>query len=176
ALDERPIEGLLLLELLVGRPRTRRRRRNEHGLDDLARLEVVLPGGVVDRLQKELLELDRPLALWVWGHDLDRGVVGDERRRGRRRVDADADQARVEDRVEAVLAVLGKAVVAALLAAVEIAAAVVPAAGPLGDVAAQGRHVADLGRRGAAGGVRERGVELLELRMIGNAGERRPTP
>ena len=72
----------------------------------------------------------------------------------------DVARAVAEDRVILVLAIDGEAARAALLQAVELLVAEVPAARPLREVPADGADVADLRRADFAGGVGERGKQL----------------
>ena len=79
----------------------------------------------------------------------------------------------VHDGVVLVLAGVGVAVVAgaALLLAVEVGGAEVPAARPLHDVASERRHVSHLRRGGVTGSVGQRAVALLDLGMGGDLAE-----
>src|SRR5205823_14804789 len=84
------------------------------------------------------------------------GQQGDGRRAA---VEAAADAVRVDDRVKAVFAALGEASRAALLGTVELRQAVVPAPGPLAEVASECGHVSNLRRGRSFRGVRQGGIE-----------------
>ena len=122
--------------------------------DELAGLERVLREDVDLGAHEEVRGRER--AASARGERLDAGVQGDERDAGRRRVD---DRACVvpEDRVELVLARLREALGPALLEALELGRAEVPAARPLAEIAREGRRVADLRRRGSEARVGEGG-------------------
>ena len=139
--DERPVEGLLFLEFPVDGAGAGRGRRDRDGLDDLSARQDVFAPGVLDRPHEEVVQGDQPPPFGRNG--LEARAVGEQCDGGRGGVNAAAEEVRVEDRVEAVLAVLRVAVVAALLATVEIRQTVVPTARPLAEVAAQRGPVAD---------------------------------
>src|ERR1051325_7184153 len=84
----------------------------------------------------------------------------------------DGAQAVVEDGVVLVFTVLGITDFAALFAAVELFVAEVPAARALKKIPAERGHVADLGSRRRAGGLRKGGVLLVDDRMLGELRQR----
>src|SRR6185437_7400919 len=84
----------------------------------------------------------------------------------------DRAHAVVEDGVIVVLAILGEAVSATLLAAMEVFRAEVPAARTLHKIAADSGHVANLWRSNARGSFGQGGVLLLNNGMTFDLGER----
>src|SRR6185295_13878219 len=104
--------------------------------------------------------------------DLDLGAERGQGDRGGRRVD-DRAEAVAEDRVVVVLAVLREAVASALLQAVEVGAAEIPAARALEEVAAERRRLADVRRRGMPRRVGERRIAPADERVEIEMGEGR---
>ena len=84
----------------------------------------------------------------------------------------DRAQPVVEDCVVLVLAFLGIALLAALLAAEGQLIAEIPAARPLEQVPAERRHVADLRRRDFHRCLRQQRVSLLDDRILREPGDR----
>ena len=99
------------------------------------------------RLAMKLLDGNGALAAWTEHVDL--GIEGDERDRPVAGIDGDAGLASAQQRMPAVDAVLRRAAAAglALVAGEWLAAAEIGAAGALQQIAADGRHVAQLLRR-----------------------------
>ena len=140
------------------------RRRQDDVRHDLVRLQHGFAVEILVRHLEELAGID--LARAVRSDDAEASAVGDHRHREARRMN-DVAGAIAEDRVELVLAFHREAARAALLQAVELFVAEVPAARPLHDVAADRAHVADLRRADAFGRRDERGKQLSRRRMLG---------
>ena len=117
-------------------------------------------------------DLDVPHALP--SAQLDRGIQRHQRHGHIARVGGDAVRTAAEDRVDPVLSVLRPAARARhALVARRSAVAEIQAAGPLQQVAANGRHVAHLWRGGLRQRLREQWVVALDTLIVGDRGEAR---
>src|SRR4029450_4205512 len=81
-----------------------------------------------------------------------------------------------EDSVVVVLSGLREAAVATLLQAMKLLAAEIPATRPLQDVAADGRDVADVRRRGVSCGIGQSGITRANDFVLAQLIEGRPRP
>src|SRR5262249_1095081 len=113
------------------------------------------------RRDEEFIDIDHAFTLRI--DQLQTRSQCRERDRSRRRMHNSARRV-AEYRMETIISGLRKAGFAALLQAIEIFIAIVPATGTLTEVAANGGHVADLRRGRAFGGLgksREAGSYIL---------------
>ena len=158
---DRPVERFHFAVLDVHRADRLQLWRQQHGGDDLARLEIVLALNVDLRQQKEVFQLHLALGARLVG-ELEPGAErGERRRRGGGMNDGAAVV--VEDRVILVLAGEGEAGIAALARAMMGARAEIPAARPLQQVAADGGDVADLRAGGGAGRLGQGAIARADL-------------
>jgi hypothetical protein len=143
--------------------------RKEDLGDDLARLENAFLF-VID-FGEDIELLERHTALSTSTYDFDRAAQGYERRGGVRRVNDEAG-ASAEDAVVVVLTVHGIALIATLLAAVEITTEV-PATRSLTEISTQGPLVSELRACDLAGGLSQSGVALTDPIVFRHLGDGR---
>ena len=142
---------------------------NGHAEDQVIGLERVFPVGGAGGGLEELGQLHFTFALRSLHLGL--GAQGDETRSQRGRIDDDALVPLGEDRVVAIFAVQGKALVAALQQADGRLVPEVPAAVALAEVAAERAHVADLGAADHTGRRRQGRAAFADGRVGGDIGQ-----
>ena len=161
--DQRPIEALLLARLQIMAAHARGRRRHDHFGNYFAGLQRIFALRIDTRQREELFQLDAALS----GRADDRRARAHRNQRGReiRRMH-DERRAAAENRVITIQPADRVAGVAALLQAIHVGIAKVPASRTLQNISADRAEVANLRRRRLARRLGNRGELRADRRML----------